>query len=94
MTPLPDSGTPGRLDAKAVLPLGAGAGMGIGGAVGGVPGMVAGGIAGAAIPWALGRAMLSGPGRAYLGNGAMAGGRALPALPPALLPLLAERHGK
>jgi hypothetical protein len=31
--------------------------------------------------------MMSGLGRAYLGNGAMAGGRALPALPPALLPL-------
>lgn len=91
MTPLPDSGTPGRLDAKAVLPLGAGAGMGIGGTVGGIPGAVVGGLAGAAIPWAVGKAMLSGPGRAYLGNGALAGGRALPALPPALLPLEATK---
>lgn len=87
MTPLPDSGTPGRLDAKAVLPLGAEAGMGIGGAIGGLPGAAIGGVAGAAVPWAIGKGMLSGAGRAYLGNGAMAGGRALPALPPALLPL-------
>jgi len=85
MTPLPDSGTPGRLDAKAILPLGAGAGMGIGGTVGGIPGMVLGGVAGAAIPWAVGKAALSKAGRAYLSNSAAAGGKALPALPPALL---------
>lgn len=87
MTPLPDSGTPGRLDAKAVLPLGAGAGMGIGGTVGGIPGMVVGGLAGAAVPWAVGKAALSKAGRAYLSNDALAGGKMLPALPPAVLPL-------
>ena len=63
------------------------AGAGIGGTIGNIPGAILGGAIGGAVPWAVGRAMLSGPGRAYLSNQAMAGGRALPALPPALLPL-------
>ena len=87
MTPLPDSGTAGRLSAKAILPAGMAAGAGIGGTIGNIPGAILGGAIGGAVPWAVGRAMLSGPGRAYLSNQAMAGGRALPALPPALLPL-------
>lgn len=88
MTPLPDSGTAGRLSAKTVLPIGAATGASLGALLGGgLPGAVLGGVAGAAIPWAAGKGMMSGLGRAYLGNGAMAGGRALPALPPALLPL-------
>lgn len=87
MTPLPDSGTPGRLSAKAILPAGAAAGAGIGGTIGNIPGAVIGGLAGATIPWALGKAALSKGGRAYLSNGALAGGKALPALPPAVLPL-------
>jgi hypothetical protein len=88
MTPLPDSGTAGRLSAKTVLPIGAATGASLGALLGGgLPGAVMGGVAGAAIPWAAGKGMMSGLGRAYLGNGAMAGGRALPALPPALLPL-------
>lgn len=87
MTPLPDSGTPGRLSAKTVLPLGAATGAGVGGTVGGLPGAAIGGLAGAVAPWAVGKAMLSGPGRAYLSNGALAGGRALPAIAPAVLPL-------
>ena len=62
-------------------------GAGIGGTVGNIPGAVIGGLAGAAVPWALGKAALSKAGRAYLSNGALAGGKALPALPPAVLPL-------
>lgn len=91
MTPLPDSGTAGRLSAKAILPAGMAAGAGIGGTIGNIPGAILGGAIGGAVPWAAGRAMLSGPGRAYLSNQAMAGGRALPALPPALLPLETTR---
>lgn len=87
MTPLPDSGTPGRLSAKTILPAGMVTGALVGNSmapgVGWLPGAVVGGVA----PWALGKAALSGPGRAYLSNGALAGGRALPALPPAVLPL-------
>ncbi|HEY1093031.1 MAG TPA: hypothetical protein VGE47_18165, partial [Burkholderiaceae bacterium] len=68
LPPLPNSGTAGRLSAKTLLPLGAGAGATIGGAVGGIPGAVVGGTIGAALPWGAGRLMLSKPGRAYLGN--------------------------
>jgi hypothetical protein len=70
LTPLPNSGTAGRLNARTLIPGGIGAGVGatIGNAI--VPG--AGGFAGAAIgaaaPWAVGQAMLSGVGRRYLGN--------------------------
>lgn len=72
MTPLPDSGTPGRLSAKVMLPAGSIAGASLGASAGPL-GMLAGGVAGAAAPWALGRAMLSGPGRAYLSNQLAAG---------------------
>jgi hypothetical protein len=73
MTPLPNSGTPGRLNAKSVLPIGAATGAGIGGTIGGLPGAAVGGVVGAAAPWAVGRAILSGPGRSYLGNQLAAG---------------------
>lgn len=68
MTPLPNSGTAGRLNARSIMPIGMATGAGIGGTIGGVPGALVGGAVGAAVPWATGRAMLSGPGRAYLGN--------------------------
>lgn len=68
MTPLPQSGTAPRAAvqaAKAAAPavgavLGSGAGPGIG--------TVVGGLAGAAVPAVAGKAILSAPGRAYLGN--------------------------
>lgn len=86
MAPLPDSGTKGRFSAAAILPAGTIAGASIG-SVAGLPGLVAGGLAGAVAPWAIGKAMLSKAGRAYLSNGALAGGKALPALAPAVLSL-------
>lgn len=73
MTPLPNSGTAGRLNAKSFLPIGAGTGATIGGVIGGIPGAAVGAVAGAAVPWAVGRAILSGPGRRYLTNQAAAG---------------------
>lgn len=68
MKALPNSGTAPRTAARNVgmsIPaiLGAGAGT-----AGGPMGTIAGGVAGAAIPFAAGRALLSGPGRAYLSN--------------------------
>lgn len=72
LTPLPQSGTSPRLAARAVASIPAL----LGGAIGspaGVPGLIAGGLAGAAAPWAIGRGILSGPGRAYLGNQVFAG---------------------
>lgn len=68
LTPLPNSGTPGRLGAKVFVPAGAVAGASIGGALAGPIGAGVGAAAGAAVPWSAGRFMLSGPGRAYLGN--------------------------
>jgi hypothetical protein len=91
MTPLPNSGTPGRLGAKFFLPAGAATGATVGGMVGGIPGAAVGGAIGAAVPWAAGRAMLSGPGRRYLGNQA-ASGLPLAPLPPAVLPLEVTRQ--
>jgi hypothetical protein len=73
MTPLPNSGTPGRLSAKSLWPMGSATGATVGGILGGIPGAAAGFGVGAAVPWLAGRAMLSGPGRAYLGNQAAAG---------------------
>lgn len=72
MTPLPNSGTPGRLGAKLFVPAGAATGATIGGMVGGPVGAGVGAVAGAAVPWAAGRALMSGPGRAYLSNQAAA----------------------
>lgn len=68
MKALPNSGTAPRTAARNVgmsIPaiLGAGAGT-----AGGPMGTIAGGIAGAAVPFVAGRALLSGPGRAYLTN--------------------------
>lgn len=91
MPKLPNSGTPGRLGARMLLPAGSVAGAALGNQVmPGLTGTVAGGVAGALFPWALGRAALSGPGRAYLGNQVAAGaGRAL--VPPSVPALLTTR---
>ncbi len=91
MPKLPNSGTPGRLGARMLLPAGSVAGAAIGNQVmPGLTGTVAGGALGAMLPWALGRAALSGPGRAYLGNQVAAGaGRAL--VPPSVPALLTTR---
>lgn len=62
MKPLPNSGTAARTAVRNVgIPS---ASAGVGGLVAGLPGA----IAGAAIPYAAGRALLSAPVRAYLGN--------------------------
>lgn len=80
MKPLPNSGTAGRTAARNLgVPV---ATSGIGGALGGFPGA----IAGAAVPYAVGRALLSGPGRAYLGNQAAAG---LPTSDPKIAAIIA-----
>lgn len=68
MTPLPNSGTPGRLGAKLFVPAGAATGASIGGMAAGPVGAGIGAVAGAAVPWAVGKALMSGPGRAYLTN--------------------------
>lgn len=68
MTPLPNSGTAGRLGAKLFVPAGAATGATVGGMVGGPVGAGVGAGIGAAIPWAAGRALMSAPGRAYLTN--------------------------
>lgn len=69
MSPLPQSGTAPR---TAVRNLGTALpsllGSGIGSGVAGIPGAIAGAAAGAAVPYIAGRALLSGPGKAYLGN--------------------------
>jgi len=90
MTPLPQSGTAPRAAVnalKATAPF-AGAALGGGGTLG--LGALAGAAAGAAVPWAVGRAMLSAPGRAYLGNQA-AGRMGLPMFPPAAAALQLTR---
>lgn len=61
LKPLPNSGTAPRQMMQHILTGGGGA---IGGAVGGIPGA----IAGIAAPAALGRALMSRPAQAYLGN--------------------------
>jgi hypothetical protein len=71
MTPLPQSGTAPRQAVRAMqmsVPsiVGAAAGSGAG-----LPGTIAGAALGGAVPFAAGRAMLSGPGRAYLSNNLM-----------------------
>lgn len=71
MTPLPNSGTAQRLGARGgMMGLPAIGGTLLGGVVGGGNPLaaVAGGVAGNAIPGQVGRALLSGPGRAYLTN--------------------------
>lgn len=69
MKPLPQSGTAPRTAARNLgtsmtALLGAGGGAQFGGPLGAMGGMMIGG----ALPYAAGRAMLSAPGRAYLGN--------------------------
>lgn len=82
MSPLPNSGTPGRLAAQnmgmgtsAVVGalLGGGAGTAVLPGVGSSLGAAAGAAAGLAVPRTLGRAATSGLGRQYLGNQALAG---------------------
>ena len=85
MTPLPAG-------SSSIMPVGASLGASIGAGLGGIPGAVIGGITGATVPWAAGRGMLSRAGRAYLGNRVAAGGRPLPALPPAVLSLERTRE--
>lgn len=74
MKPLPQSGTAPRTAVRnmgAALPAVLGAGAG--GAAGGGAGALLGLAAGSALPPMIGRALLSGPGRAYLGNQAATG---------------------
>lgn len=69
MTPLPDSGTASRIAARLAP---AGIGIATGGALGsqgGGIGTLAGMAAGAVAPWALGRALLSDPGRKLFTKG-------------------------
>lgn len=75
MRPLPQSGTAPR---TAVRAMGASIPALLGGAAGsgaGIPGIIAGGAAGAAMPYAMGRALLSGPVRKYLSNQAVSGSK-------------------
>ncbi|RWC08624.1 MAG: hypothetical protein EOS52_30080 [Mesorhizobium sp.] len=65
LTKLPNSGTAARSAIRNGIPLSAG----LGGVVAGIPGM----IAGMAVPRLAGRALMSGPGQAYLGNQVAAG---------------------
>lgn len=68
MKPLPQSGTAPRTAARAMgtsVPTLVGAAMGYGA---GPMEMIAGGMAGAAVPYAMGRALLSGPVKKYLSN--------------------------
>ena len=73
MKPLPNSGSPGRIGARMLLPAGALGGATIGNSLVPGVGLLAGGAIGAAAPWAVGRTLLSGPGRRYLTNQAAAG---------------------
>lgn len=69
MSPLPNSGTASRLAVRGMtsgLPTMAGAA--IGGRSGDVAQALIGGAIGSQVPSVMGNAMLSGPGRAYLGN--------------------------
>lgn len=87
MTPLPQSGTAPRLAARGIpAAIGAAAGS-----PGGLPGAALGAIAGAAIPPLVGRAILSGPGRALLGNQLLAGPAGKALIAPAAIPLLTKK---
>lgn len=69
MKPLPNSGTAGRFGARNIgLGLASIIGSGVGGGAAGIPGAIAGTLAGAAAPFAAGRAIMSRPGQAWLGN--------------------------
>jgi hypothetical protein len=87
MSPLPQSGTAPRLasQAMAAVPSVVGAALGTGIMPG--AGTVAGALTGAAVPSLVGRALMSGPGRAYLTNQLLAGatpGRGVSAIAGAL----------
>ena len=89
MKPLPQSGTAPRTAARAMgtsIPslLGAFAGN----ALGDAPGFLLGGAAGAAIPYAMGKGLLSKPVRAYLKNQLLTRPSRLTASQRAILPLL------
>lgn len=80
LSKLPQSGTAPRLAARAVASIPAGIGAIIGSPAG-LPGAAIGAAGGAAIPYLLGRLIMSAPGRAYLGNQAATGtGKMLPEL--------------
>lgn len=88
MKPLPQSGTsPREYMRHAMSTIGSVIG-GTAGSAGGPAGTAAGAVAGLAAPGLLGRALMSGPGQAYLGNQLLLpgqGGRANQALAAALL---------
>lgn len=79
MKPLPNSGTAARTAARnftATVPTMLGGGIGY---TAGLPGMLAGAAVGSAVPFAVGRAILSGPGKRILTNQLTQG---LPAVSP------------
>lgn len=73
MTPLPNSGTAGRMSARNLVsvPSTIGGAL-IGGSSGDATLGIAGGIAGAMIPGQIGRGLMSAPGRSYLSNQVLA----------------------
>jgi hypothetical protein len=92
MSPLPQSGTAPRLNARGVI---SGMGAGVGAAAGGAPGAIVGAVLPAMAEAAFGRALMSRPVQGYLANQLAAGGGELPALlTNALLsPQLLAEHG-
>lgn len=69
MTPLPNSGTAGRLSARNLVSVPSTIGGALlGGSTGDAALGIAGGVAGAMIPGQIGRGLMSAPGRAYLSN--------------------------
>lgn len=68
LSPLPDSGTASRLAVRGLMSTPAAAGAIAGGATGDVMTGLLGAAAGAAVPTAVGRALMSQPGQAYLAN--------------------------
>jgi hypothetical protein len=98
MKPLPNSGTASRQAARnlglGISSLVGGAAGGSAGAAFGLPGAgaMAGMVAGAAVPAVAGRAMLSGPGRAYLGNQLLLPPGTGPMTPAMIAGILATQH--
>lgn len=68
LTPLPNSGTPARIDARTIGGFLGATGAGTGALAAGPVGGVVGALAGAAAPFAAGRALMSRPVQAYLAN--------------------------
>lgn len=88
MPSLPQSGTAPRLAARGVPALlGAGIGAGFGASSGNFQDVVTNAAIGAAVPYAAGRALMSGPAQAYLGN--QAGKAITPELQQAIARILA-----